>query len=486
MSLSTALNIAQSSLFNLSRQTSVVSNNISNAGNENYVRRSAALESMNPGVRFVSVRRHAAVELFRSSIQSSANFEAQNTLHSHINGLKSSIIGANGELSVSSHLTAFHNALQVYSASPSDGLLGEAAVNSAKDLVRRLNDAANAIQSTRTSVDAEIDANVDRLNSLLSDFYEANKEVTKGTIAGTDVSNALDRRDTLIKEISKIVPVSTIQRANNDLVLMSNGATLFETTPRNVTFTPQSAYGPSTVGNLVRIDGIPVDAGTGANTTAKGSLAALLQVRDTVTTDLQSQLDEVARGLIDTFAERDPSGGGLPALAGLFTYPGGPGLPPSGTIVQGLAQTISVNSLFDPAQGGDPALLRDGGTNGAGYIENSSGGASFADRLIRYNEALDAPLAFDPASGIGGSKSLVAFAADSLGWLEGYRASANEAAITKQALAVQLNEALISESGVNLDVEMSRLLDLENTFEASARLIRAVDQMLQDLLAAVR
>lgn len=486
MSLTTALNIAQSSLFNVTRQTSVVSNNISNVGNENYTRRSASLESMNPGVRVVSIKRHASVELFRSTIQAISNNEAQKTVFSYLDGLKSSVVGPNGELSVSSHLASFHNALQVYSASPSDGLLGEAAVNSAKDLVRRINEASNSIQSVRTSVDAEIASSVDRLNGLLANFYEANKEVTEGTVRGSDVSDALDRRDALIKEISKIVPVSSIVRANNDLVLMSGGATLFEAVPRTVSFDPQPAYGPTTVGNTVRIDGIPVQAGSGTNTTAKGTLAALLQVRDDVTVDMQSQLDEVARGLVETFAERDPAGGGLPALAGLFTYPGGPALPPAGTIVPGLAQTLSVNALFDPAAGGDPALLRDGGANGAGYVQNSSGGASFADRLIGFSEGLDAPLTFDGASGIAGSMSLLSYAADSAGWIEGLRASANDAAITKQALHVRMNEALTSETGVNLDEEMSKLLDLEHTFEASSRLIRAVDQMLQDLFAAVR
>ena len=82
--------------------------------------------------------------------------------------------------------------------------------------------------------------------------------------------------------------------------------------------------------------------------------------------------------------------------------------------------------------------------------------------------------------------SLLSFAADSAGWIEGLRASANEAAINKQAFHVRMNEALVSEMGVNLDEEMSRLLELEHTFEASSRLIRAVDQMLQDLMAAVR
>jgi flagellar hook-associated protein 1 FlgK len=39
MSLTTALNIAQSALFNTTRQTTVVSQNISNSGNADYARR---------------------------------------------------------------------------------------------------------------------------------------------------------------------------------------------------------------------------------------------------------------------------------------------------------------------------------------------------------------------------------------------------------------------------------------------------------------
>ncbi len=486
MSLTTALNIAQTSLLNVGRQTSVVSTNITNSENENYTRRSAALESLTPGARVVSIRRHAALDLFQGSIRALSENSAQQTISNQLDNLKSVLVGADGELSASASLTKFHDALQVYSSSPSNGLLGESAVQSAKDLVRRLNDASSSIQNTRASIDGEISGTVDQLNDLLSKFYDANLKVMNGTIAGSDINDSLDHRDALLKEISKIVPVSTINRENNDLVLVSGGATLFETTPRNVTFDAQPAYGPTTVGSAVRVDGIQLSAGTGSNTTAKGTLGALLQVRDTVTVNLQGQLDEVARGLIEQFAENDPSGGGLPPLAGLFTYPGGPGLPPAGTVVPGLAQSISVNALFDPAEGGNPALLRDGGANGAAYVENTTGAAAFSDRLIRFGEQLDKPITFDGATGIGGDKSLLSFAAGSVSWLEGYRSDASNAAATKDALYVRLTSTLTAETGVNLDQEMSRLLDLEHTFEASARLIRAVDEMLQDLLAAVR
>ena len=66
------------------------------------------------------------------------------------------------------------------------------------------------------------------------------------------------------------------------------------------------------------------------------------------------------------------------------------------------------------------------------------------------------------------------------------RKDASSAAEAKEALATRTAEALSNATGVNVDMEMSLLLDLEHTYEASARLIKAVDDMLSSLLVAVR
>ena len=167
------------------------------------------------------------------------------------------------------------------------------------------------------------------------------------------------------------------------------------------------------------------------------------------------------------------------------TWPGAPGMPPAGTLADGLAATISLNAAMDPSVGGNPELLRDGGANGAAYVANTDG-ASYAELLIAYGDRLEQPMAFDNAAGNGASSSLVDYSTSSIGWFEGLRQEAFRAAESKEALAVRTAEALSNETGVNVDMEMSLLLDLEHSYEASARLIKAVDDMLASLLAAVR
>ncbi|TGV81582.1 hypothetical protein EN788_64315, partial [Mesorhizobium sp. M2D.F.Ca.ET.145.01.1.1] len=46
-------------------------------------------------------------------------------------------------------------------------------------------------------------------------------------------------------------------------------------------------------------------------------------------------------------------------------------------------------------------------------------------------------------------------------------------------------EVLSNDTGVNVDQEMSLLLDLEHTYQASARMMKTVDDMLNALLSAV-
>lgn len=483
MSLSSALSIAQSSIRNTARQTSIVSRNVLEAGNADYSRRSAVISSTAPGARVVEIHRAASEQLFRQNLSALSSWSGQSTLYSGMDRLGMVVNGVDNAAAPATAIGRLQEALQLYSASPSNQNLGENTLDAARQVVRSLNDGATAIQTFRVEADQEIQTSVNELNSLLADFEEANKLVVAGTLAGRDVSDALDRRDATLKRISEYVPVSTFKRAGNDMVIMTkDGATLFETAPRAVSFTPSSAYAAGSGGNTVYIDGVPVGIGTKGD--AAGRITALVQLRDGVASTMQRQLDEVARGLISAFAETDPANV-QPDAPGLFTWAGAPGMPPAGTLIDGLAGSIRLNAAIDSAQGGNPLLLRDGGANGAAYVHNA-GGSSYADRLIAYGDRIDATMAFDPAAGVNASASLTDYSTSVIGWFQGARQEAWRASESKQALAVRTAEALSNETGVNVDMEMSLLLDLEHSYEASARLIKAVDDMLASLFAAVR
>jgi flagellar hook-associated protein 1 FlgK len=482
MSLSSALSIAQSALLATSKQTSVVSRNVADASNPDYTRRIAVVTSTAPGSRSVEIQRTANDLLFRQNLSALSAWSGQSALYNGMDQLDLSVNGVDNASSPSTAIANLQKALQLYATTPSNQNLGTSVIDAAKQVVNSLNSGTKAIQDFRTQADSQIATAVDDLNSLLSQFQDANKAVISGTRSGTDVSDALDQRDAILKKISEYVPVSTFTRGDNDMVITTkDGSTLFETVPRSVTFTPSAGYSAGTPGNTIYIDNVPVSAGTGDNTTTDGKLAGLLKLRDGVASTMQSQLDEIARGLVTAFAETAPS---QPNAAGLFTWSGAPAIPAAGTLVDGLAGTISVNAAFDPSAGGNPALLRDGGANGAAYVVNT-GGASYSDLLISYSNKLDQPMAFDSSAGITVSSGVSDYAANAIGWFEGVRQQASTNADSKQALAARTAEALSNDTGVNVDQEMSLLLDLEHTYQASAHMMKTVSDMLDSLMAAV-
>jgi flagellar hook-associated protein 1 FlgK len=485
MSLSSAINTAQSILSNTAKQTSVISQNIAGAGNPDYSRRSAELVSSLLGAQVVGIDRAQNAALLRQLLSSISGSSAQDALLGGLEKLKATMGGNDYESAPATLIAALRDALQTYAAKPSDATAGQSAIAAAKDVANGLSDASEAIQTVRADADAEIARSVEDLNTLLARFADVNKAVMEATQSGKDASSALDERDKLLKSISGYVGINTAVRGNNDMVIYTkDGTTLFETVPRAVTFTPTSAFAAGVTGNQILIDGVPLQAGDGSNTTASGKLQALLQLRDEAAPVFQSQLDEIARALVTTFAETDQTD---PAnkLPGLFTWSGGT-IPSDGTLVPGLAASISVNAAVDPSQGGDPALLRDGGINGADFVANTEGGEGFSGLLDSFVAGLDEPMAFDASAKAGETNSLLAYASNSIGWLERYRSDAAASAENKDALLSRSQGALSNATGVSIDEEMSRLLDLEQSFKASAKIIATVDAMLGALMDAVR
>lgn len=485
MSLSTALSIAQSTLLNTSRQTTVVSRNVSEGSNANYARRSAVLTTAPNGAQIVEIRRATDEVLFKQNLGSTSSAAGQTRLLDGLNILNIDVYGVEHSSSPATVIGQFMEAMQVYSGTPSNLGSAESTVASAKDVIDMLNSGTNAVQLFRTSIDREIVAAVGELNRLLADFDVVNKEVVAGTKAGRDVNDAMDQRDGLLKQISEYVPISAIRRSDNDLMLVTKaGTTLFETQPREVAFAPIAGYSPTTDGNAVTIDGVPIAIGTDPSAATSGTLSAMLHLRDTVAGGMQAQLDEIARGMINAFAETDPLGVQPPAT-GLFTWPGAPALPAPGTLVDGLAGMITINAAFDSTQGGDPRLLRDGGANGAAYVHNASGGQGYSDLILAYAQKLEEPIVFDPAAGIDGTLSVADYSTESVSWLGAIRQDATRASENATALMMHTSEALSNATGVNIDEELTLLLDLEHTYEASARLMRTIDEMLAALMNAV-
>ncbi|WBL77199.1 flagellar hook-associated protein FlgK [Bradyrhizobium xenonodulans] len=489
MSLTAALDSARASLMASGIQSSTISRNIAGASAAGYSRKIAVLDNLpGAGVYVAAIQRAASSGLYNNVLIATSSSAKQSAIFDGLQKIASATVD-DPELdqSPTAQLNALKKALQQYANAPDNTTLAQAAVTSAKDMATALNQATKTVQTVREGADADMATSVANINQLLSQFEKVNTAIVKGTVTGDDVTDYLDQRDTIVSKMSQEVGVSMTLRANGDAALYTDsGVVLFDKTARSVSFTATNIYTAGTTGNAVYIDGVPV---TGANSVMPiktGKLAGLAELRDNATVTYQSQLDEIARGLVEAFKEVDQSGAALPDVPGLFTYPGAPAMPASATVSVGLAGLISVAASVDPAQGGNPNLLRDGAISGnAAYRYNTAGNAGYSTRLQELIGDMDASQPFDATTQGKPSGSLIDFAASSTSWIENQRKTADDNATYQNTLLDRSTAALSNVSGVNMDDEMSLMLQVERTYSASSKIISTVDEMLQSLLAAV-
>ncbi|MTH98282.1 flagellar hook-associated protein FlgK [Roseibium sp. RKSG952] len=492
MSLSVALQVAQSALSARQLETSTISRNIAGAQQAGYSRKSVSLSTQvngygqSGGVRIDGIARMTDSALYGSLRSSTAIGTSQESVLDGLTRMADTIGDTALEMSPVAQMGLLKQSIQTYSAEPNNTILAADFLRSAQDMARSLNDASSVVQEVRADADRDIDLSVSEINKLLGQLEGLNDTIVKGSQSGADVTDALDSRDQVLLALSEEIGIKTLDRSNGDIVVYTDsGVTLFETSARVVEFAPTSTYSAGTIGNAIFVDGIPV-AGPGAvMPISSGRIHGLVQIRDDHSVTYQSQLDEMARGLIEAFAESDQVGTGADQT-GIFTYTGGPAVPAASTHVVGLASEISVSTAVDPDQGGSLDLLRNGGIAGASYDYNPSNLGGFNDRLNGLLTEMDAQRVFDGSVGLDPTDSLTGFGASSVSWLESLRKSTTSDLEVQAIVVTRTAETLSNTTGVNIDEEMTLLLDIERAYGAAAKLITAVDAMLNDLMAATR
>ncbi|HWY84184.1 MAG TPA: flagellar hook-associated protein FlgK [Roseiarcus sp.] len=499
MSLSTAFNVISSSLAANAAQTAVVSNNIANVNTPGYSREIAnVVTNSYGGADVASITREANAALSEQVSTSTSQAAAQQAISDGLTTLAqtvddssstSSTSGAdqNGA-SPSAMLANLQSALTTYADSPSSSSAADAVVSAASDLASSLNSASAAVQQVRETADQKMASSVNTINSLLNQFTAANNAVVTGLQTGANVSSVEDTRDSIVTQLAQQIGVSTTVAANgSESIYTDSGVTLFQDTPRTVSFTPTPTLVDGADGGAVTVDGVPV---TGANSPMpiqSGALAGYAAVRDTLAPEYQAQLDQIAGGLINAFGESDQSATPtLPSLPGLFTTPAETSLP-SMLATTGLAAAIEINPNVDPSQGGNPNLLRDGGISDPGnpaYVYNATGAASYTGRIQDLIGEISATQSFDPSAGLDSSASLTDYANASVSWLQAQNQQASDASSYQNAVATQATSALWNATGVNLDAEMTNMLNLENSYASTAKLLTTVTSMFTALLQA--
>ncbi|MBG1233180.1 flagellar hook-associated protein FlgK [Aestuariivirga litoralis] len=486
--LTSALSNALAGLLVTSGQSAVVSRNITRASDPDYARETLApTTNSDGGVQSGALQRAASKQLTDALLAATSDSAGQSSILAAFTSLSNTVGDVESDGSVAWGIDQLQQALQASESDPSNVTMANQVITQAKSLAQILNDASKKVEDVRETADTGIDTSVKNLNSLLAQFQKIDNSLSSGTISNDEKAAAQDQRDALLKQISQEIGIRTNQRADGSMAIYSDGGvTLYDRVPRTITFQPSLTLSASSAGNGVYADGVQILGANSPMPTKTGNIAAYAKVRDEVGPTYQNQLDEIARGLVTAFSEKDQSGGGGADATGLFSYSGSPAVPASGTLISGLAASISVNAAFDSGAGGNPNLVRDGGANGAAYKYNTTGVSGFQARLSSLMSAMSAPMTFSSATKLSSSYSLTGLATASAGWVEAGRSDATKVSTAADAVMSRATDALSRTTGVNIDDEMSQLLALEKSYQAAAKIMTTVNSMLGQLMDSVR
>ncbi len=493
MTLDGALSIATSSLANINRQMAVVSQNVANVNTPGYAAEIGTQSSATAGGEGLGVRSGPAIRDVDAMLQ--AELFSQNATVAGLQTQQSALQaidaaqGTPGQgTDIASLLGNLQQQFSTLLTSPDSAPQQSQVVSTAQTLAQGINALSDAYTTQRQTAEDNIVSEVSTLNTTLGTIGDLSDKIIALKATGQSTADLENQRDAALANLSQLVDIKVLQQSNGDVLVATSAGLVL---PIHGVTNPFSVAGANVQPDAYYpgggISGVMLGGSDVTSQLQGGQIGANIALRDTTLPTDQAELDEFAQNLASRFdaqglalftdaAGNVPSGGGVPVQNGYV----------------GFAGTIQVNTAVQA----DPSLVRDGT---AAPPSGLAGYTGVIQDVLTYTFGADqAPGVPQPASntsGLGPTGTLNApyNAPTTIGGIAStmLAAQAQESnttstqADTEQAVQSALASKLSSQSGVNLDTEMSHMIQLQNAYGANARVISTVQAMWTQLLQAV-
>ncbi|HVV85929.1 MAG TPA: flagellar hook-associated protein FlgK [Kofleriaceae bacterium] len=431
----------------------VAGNNTANVNTRGYSRQRVDLHAglaapLVGGVRSGSAQRYQSNLLSARERISRGSSGHSGARASALLDLQSAVVGGGG---IEDSIASLWAGLQRVSSMPTDSMVRQAAINAASDLAEGIAERAAAVAQARADADARIRDAAEQATALAQQIADANKAIGTGGGGGDPVAE--DNRDEAARQLSDLVGGEGRIDADGQMrwVLPDGGVLVDGDQASTLQATPDAATGFNKVelvtGNQRRDVTASLDS---------GSIGGDLSFRDGDARQSADQLDQLAFDFTRAVNAVHSANAGEDGVAGrnLFVAQAG---------VAGAASRMAV----------DPALLAD-----PTRLAVAAPGAGIGD-----NQGVNALLALSDQKVASGGTRTLGDAAIAIGNDLGHAASEAKSASARDGeVADHLASLRDSLSGVDIDEEMSKMVQFQHASEAMTRFVSTVDGMLGDLL----
>ncbi len=348
-------------------------------------------------------------------------------------------------------LSEFWSAWQNLANNPSGYTERAALVAETQNLALTFNNLYDGLSEIQSDNDQNIVSAVDDINTLTSEIADLNLKIAEIEAAGRNANEYNDARDLKLKELSSLIDVESFEDSDGYLIVTTvNGNTLVDQTNSWELATKEDADGHQDV-YWVSSTGSEKNITDDIET---GKLKGWIEARETID-GYKTQLDELAETIITTVNDLHSDGTTLDdtTTTGVDFF--------TGTGASDIAINSDIASNYNLIAAALDTEAAPGGNGNATAIANlqttkTMGSATFDDF---YNA-----LVGDVGSGV---------------------AQAQTNSEHHSAVSLQLSTYREEISGVSLDEEMVNLVQFQSAYNAAAKLVSTVDEMIESLVAMV-
>ncbi len=443
-----SLDIALSGLRAAQLGIEVSSHNISNVSVDGYTRARVNLAAVptnitrgylvGGGVEVASVQR-ISDQFINAQIRNEGSevgyYDRQATTLSQIE----TVLSEAQNQGLSKSLSNLFSSLSAVASSPETYGERSAAINAAQLLAGKFQSVRAQLVSIKDQNKQELDYTVDKLNANLDRLASLNAQIASGVKLGDTIGSLQDERDRLLVDVTKAMNVQTFVNQDDASASVSiDGMSLL--------------LGETALHLQVTSGGIVAEGSTVPFNVTSGSIGAMLKLRSTTIPSYIDNLDTLANSVITQFNTAHYAAYGLDGVnhRNLFT----------GTN----AYDMSVNTTISA----DPNKL-----------------AASSDGTAGDNGGIEAMLALRTQTTTGGT-TFEAFHGNVVGAIGSEVASAKGYQQTVTDISTQLQNQRDSVSAVSLDEEMANLIRFQQAYNASARVINIVNEMLDTTMTIGR
>lgn len=435
----------------------IIGHNTANVNTEGFSRRRLELSTAPPNVlgdrwhggNGVDIQSMGRIRdrLVDRQIQGAVTGEGYWTARDGVLGEVEAVFDELGETAISDKLSQFWSAWHDLANDPESDAARYAVREKSLGLTSSINGAQQALANHSAQVNTTIGERVEDINQITSHIAALNLDIARSLNSNIEPSDLLDQRDQLVEQLSSIIDIKLSEDEHGSLNVYTNGQIIVQRDTAIALTTSQS------VENGVVKTSIGIGSNGRSFVPASGELKALFDLRDQDIAEAMSDLNSFARELATAVNSAHRSGFGINDITDLdfFTFDGNS------------AESISVSS----------AILEDISNIATGGSAGAPGDNSVALTIagLQNQRILN-----------DGRSTLDEFYRQGVLSVSSKREFARNELDVQQGASENLRARRQSISGVSMDEEMARLIQVQNAYEAAAKIIKTVDEMMQTVL----